>query len=166
MENLSALANSITSQKPELELTQVWGGIMRANNVPLNSEESEKVQSLVVDAYYGIKQKLGRKPITSELITGALNEASDFIQEISGALLSAHSEGFADGLQDLMKQAAENGGSLDLGGIQINIGSAEELKEVFEGAFNQNKGTEGGKIVEMPKNPKPKKKAVEEPETV
>lgn len=85
MENLSKIANAIVSPRPELELTRIACEMLSNRNLAMNAEESEKVQTLVVDAYYGIQQKLGRQKIDADLVTGAIEEISEFISVASFA---------------------------------------------------------------------------------
>lgn len=85
MENLSKIANAIVSPRPELELTRIACEMLSNRNMALNAEESERVQTIVVDAYYGIQQKLGRQKIDAELVSGAIEEISEFISVASFA---------------------------------------------------------------------------------
>ncbi len=85
MENLSKIANAIVSPRPELELTRITCEMLSNRNLALNADESERVQTLVVDAYYGIQQKLGRTKIDSDLVTGAIEEITEFISVASFA---------------------------------------------------------------------------------
>lgn len=79
MENLTKVANAIFTSKPELELLKIWGEMMNRNNVAMNSEASELCQTLVVDAYYGIQQKLGRTKIDGELLSSAFDEIKELL---------------------------------------------------------------------------------------
>lgn len=85
MENLSKIANAIVSPRPELELTRIACEMLSNRNLALNPDESERVQTLVVDCYYGIQQKLGRTKIDADLVTGAIEEITEFISVASFA---------------------------------------------------------------------------------
>lgn len=85
MENLSKIANAIVSPRPELELTRITCDMLSNRNLALNPDESERVQTLVVDCYYGIQQKLGRTKIDADLVTGAIEEINEFISVASFA---------------------------------------------------------------------------------
>lgn len=79
MESLTKVANALFTSKPELELLKIWGEMMNRNNVAMNSEASEQCQTLVVDAYYGIQQKLGRTKIDGELLKSAFDEITELL---------------------------------------------------------------------------------------
>lgn len=130
MENLSKIVNAIVSPRPELELTRIACEMLSNRNLAMNAEESEKVQTLVVDAYYGIQQKLGRTKIDSDLVTGAIEEISEFISLAS----FAGSEEAKNMMGEVFAKANGEGGmsvNLDemLGNLGIKVVPANNATE-------------------------------------